>query len=111
MCEATVSAFAAGISAICALITLVVYLFSRQLSRREMLDLVKVDILEVVSNAQAYELWKQTMALSAMLHGLPKVKELADFLAAKESKYKKDKWKRLILPALEELKREGHSRV
>ena len=48
-----VSAGAATISATCALLT---FLFSRKLSRRDMVDILKIEILRVVSSVQANSL-------------------------------------------------------
>ena len=64
-----VSASAAAISAICALLTFLIYLFSRQPSRREMVDILKIEILKIVSSVERREIWVQVEALSRVYEG------------------------------------------
>lgn len=49
-----VSTLAAAVSAVCALLT---FLFSRKRSRRDMVDILKIEILRVVSSVQGREVW------------------------------------------------------
>ena len=98
-----ISAGAAAVSAICALLA---FLFSRRMSRREMVDLLKIEILQVVSSAQGRDIWIKMIAISGAneneVRGI-KVDGIAGLLG---SKYKKKRWLWLIPVALEELKRE-----
>ena len=109
--SALLSAWAAVISAICALFTFMVYLFSRKLSRRDMVDLLKIEILQVVSSVQGRDAWIKTAALSKMYDGGgvgPRTDRLAGLLG---SKYQKKKWLWLIPVALEELKKAGYGNL
>ena len=104
-----VSAMAAAISAFCALLS---FLFSRKLSRREMVDIIKVEILRVVSSVQGRDAWVKIATISKTYEGGgvgPRVDSLAKLLDGK--KYKKDKWLWLIPVALEELKKDGYSNL
>lgn len=117
-----VSAGAAGISAVCALLTFVFYLFSRKKSRREMVDILKLEILQVVSNVQGREAWITAAAISRQYEGGgvgPRIDRLASLLGIiyqsklksksnRKSKYQKDKWMAMLPIALEELKKEGY---
>ena len=101
-----VSAIAAAVSAMSALLT---FLFSRKRSRRDRVDILKIEILEKVSHVEGRDLWIKTMSLSAMrVGGGPRFDDIAKFLGAK---YARKKWVRLIPVALEELKRDGYSRL
>ena len=61
-----ISAGAAAISAISALLT---FLFSRKLSRRDMVDILKVEILEMVSSVQGRSAWTTAAKASQILEG------------------------------------------
>jgi len=81
-----VSAGAAAVSAICALLA---FLFSRKLSRRDMVDLLKIEILQVVSSVQGRDAWIKTAALSKMYDGGgvgPRTDRLAGLLGSKYQK-------------------------
>ena len=99
----------AGAAAISALMALLSFLFSRRMSRRDMLDLMEIEMLQVVSSVQGREAWiKIAMGSSMLRGGLPQVKDLAQLLG---KKYQKDKWFKLFLPAMEELKNEGYHKL
>ena len=95
---AVVSAFFAGLA----------FLSSRRLSRRDMVNILKVEILRVVSSVQGRDAWTETVNLSIQVDGGPRVGRLAGLLG---SKYKKRKWLWLIPVDLEELKREGYQNL
>ena len=100
-----ISAVAAAISAVFAGL---VFLFSRRLSRREMVDALKLEILRVVSSVQGRHDW-QLMVMNSTIHEGGGVGPIAETLAVLlPRKYRKKKWVNLIPPALEELKQEGH---
>ncbi|MCY4554120.1 MAG: hypothetical protein OXC79_10645 [Candidatus Poribacteria bacterium] len=87
--SALLSAWASVISAICALLTFMLYLFSRKLSRRDMVDLLKIEILQVVSSVQGRDAWIKTAALSKMYDGGgvgPRTDRLAGLLGSKYQK-------------------------
>ena len=100
-----VSSIAAAVSAISALLS---FIFSRKMSRREMLDIMKIQILQLVSSKQGRDEWVQIAAASIKRHGLPMPREFIDLLG---TRYNKKKWHRLFLPAVEELKREGYGHL
>lgn len=122
-----VSASAAAISAICALLTFLIYLLSRRPSRREMVDILKIEILKIVSSVERREIWIKMVTLSQTYEGEgigPKVDRIAEFIEANteaklmsklqsvfKSKYKKTKWLMLIPVAVEELKKEGYDQL
>ena len=96
---------AATVSAICALLT---FLFSRKLSRRDMVDTLKIEILRVVSSVQGKEVWITTHRKHLMDTGGrsgPTANTLVGLLGRK---YKKKQWIILVFVAVEELKREGY---
>ena len=100
-----ISAGAAAISAISALLA---FLFSRRLSRRDMVDILKIEILRVVSSVQGREVWikyhRYYLTHTGGRSG-PTARTLAGLLGRK---YKKEKWMILVLVAIEELKKEGY---
>ena len=103
-----ISTGAAAVSAICAFLS---FWFSRKMSERDMLNLVKVEILKVVSSARGQADWIQEMEFSKTFEGGGvgvRVNSLASLLGRK---YKRKKWVSLIPPALEELKKEGHQKL
>ena len=76
-----------------------------------MVDILKIEILRVVSSVQGRDLWLKMVALSKEFEGGgigPRADSLADLLG---SKYKRKKWLWLIPVALEELKREGYGNL
>ena len=98
---AAVSAFFAGLA----------FLFSRRLSTREKIDILKAEILRFVSIVENRQAWVTMGILSRQIEGWgigPDVRSLADFLGAK---YKKEKWVVLIPAAIEELRHEGYSQL
>ena len=105
---AAISAFFAGLA----------FLFSRRVSRREMVDILKLEILQVVSTVQGREAWIKMATISRMYEGGgvgPRMDRLAGLLGImyqskrkRKSKYQKDKWMALLPIALEELKQEGY---
>ena len=110
-----ISAVAAAISAFLAGLA---FLFSRRVSRREMVDILKLEILKVVSTVQGREAWLTMVAVSQRYDGAgvgPRMDRLAGLLGVmyqskrkRKSKYQKDKWMALLPIALEELKQEGY---
>ena len=111
------SAVAACISASFAGLTL--YLTTKK-STREMIDIVKADILVFTSEMHCREIWQKTSDLSQTLEGGgigPRTQRLADLLAAKRKKkkrdrrYKRSKWLYIIPAAIEELRKEGYKWV
>ena len=100
-----ISAGAAAVSAICALLA---FLFSRKLSRREMVDILKFEILRVVSTLKGRNKWRDTVEESYYKenkHIGVSVKPLSGLL---EPEYQKDKWVRLFPVAIQELNNEGN---
>ena len=105
---AAISAFFAGLA----------FLFSKRVSRREMVDTLKLEILQVVSTVQGREAWIKMATISRMYEGGgvgPRMDRLAGLLGVmyqskrkRKSKYQKDKWMALLPIALEELKQEGY---
>ena len=100
-----VSAGAAAISAISALLA---FLFSKKLSRRDMVDTLKIEILRLVSSVQGREVWikyhRYYLTHTGGRSG-PTARTLAGLLGRK---YKKEKWMILVLVAIEELRKEGY---
>ena len=129
-----VSAAAAALSALCALLTFLFALLSRRVSRREMVDTLKLEILLLVSVVEGKEAWIKMVNISKRYEGGgvgPRIDRLAGLLgvmyksnpnapfysrlkaklASKlklKNKYEKDKWMALLPIALEELKQEGY---
>ena len=80
-------------------------------TKREMIDIIKDDVLILISSVQGRTIWQKTVFISQKYQGNgkgPKVGTLAELLAVKDSKYKEDEWQWLIPVALEELKRDGY---
>ena len=116
----------AGAAAISAIFAGLAFLFSRKLSRRDMVDILKVEILQVVSSVQGRKAWIETVELSKIVdsQGIagPRADRLAGLLGVRtnntlkswlkiKSKYETKKWLWLIPVALEELKREGYENL
>ena len=100
-----ISAGAAAISAISALLA---FLFLRKLSRRDMVDILKIEILRVVSSVQGREIWikhHRRYLMHTGGHSGPTARTLVELLGRK---YKKEKWMILVLVAIEELRKEGY---
>ena len=97
----TISAIAAAISAATALISV---LYSLKKSRRQLLDELKVVVLEYVSSVQGQQKWRETMDL----HETEETKvSVIHLLTLLDKKYHKKKWYRILPAALTELKNEG----
>ena len=83
-----------------------------------MVDILKLEILQVVSTVQGRDAWIKMVAISQMYEGGgggPRMDRLAGLLGViyqskrkRKSKYQKDKWMALLPIALEELKQEGY---
>ena len=97
-----VSAGAALFSAICAFLS---YLYSKKLSRRDMINELKVEILEIISCKKQGDIWRKAVKTSYDQHKYIRPEDLVNIL---DSKYKKKQWFRLILVALEELVQENN---
>ena len=97
-----ISAIAAGISAATALISVI---FSLKKSRRQLLDELKVAVLEFVSNAQGRQTWKETMDLNETESSKIPVIHLFKLL---DRKYQRKKWYLLLPAAITELRNEGY---
>ena len=109
---AAISAFLAGLA----------FLFSKRVSRREMVDTLKLEILLLVSVVEGREAWITMVNISKRYEGGgvgPRIDRLAGLLGVMyqsklkskrkgKSEYEKDKWMILLPVALEELKREGY---
>ena len=81
-----VSAGTAALSALCALLT---FLLSRKLSRRDMVDTLKIEILQLVSSVERQRLWLEAVNISRELEsgGIgPKIGTLAKLLGSKYEK-------------------------
>ena len=104
---AFISACAAVVSAICALLT---YLFSRRPSRREMVDILKLEILRVIFDPESREGWLTNVHNSTVYDdGFgPRSETLASLLPRK---YRRKNWVYFMSPALEELKKEGYGEL
>ena len=114
---ACISAVAACISAFFAALT--VYL-RNQKSTREMIDIVKADILVFTSEADGRKAWKEISTLSQTLEGEgigPRIHRLAELLAIErigkksDKKYSRAEWLWIIPAAMEELRNEGYNWV
>ena len=102
------SAIAAFASAFFAGLT---FCFTRRLSTREKLEIVKVDILVFTAGAERRSVWVKTSQVSQEFEGGgigPKVERLADLLVLQHKRYKKEKWMYLIPAAIEELRKQGY---
>lgn len=104
---ACISAFFAGLTT---------YLTTKK-STREMIDIVKADILVLTAGVESRELWQEIFVTSQQLEGggiAAQTDRLAEFLAAKrknrkgEKKYLRAKWQWIIPAAIEELRNEGY---
>ena len=109
---AAISAFFAGLA----------FLFSKRVSRRDMVDTLKLEILLLVSVVEGREAWITMVNISKRYEGGgvgPRIDRLAGLLGVMyqsklkskrkgKSEYEKDKWMTLLPVALEELKREGY---
>ena len=102
------SAGTVTVGAICALLT---FLFSRQISRRDRVDFLKIEILRAASSVQGKELWITTLHKYLTYTGnrsAPTANTRAGLLGRN---HKKKEWVLLILVAIEELKREGYQNL
>ena len=117
---ALVAAWAAAVVAIIAVLKFVVpkkkterlkSVVPKKPTKREMIEIIKDDVLILISSVQGRAIWQKTVYISQMYQGDgkgPKVGTLAELLAVKDSKYKEDEWQWLIPVALEKLKNEGY---
>ena len=115
----------AGAAAISAFFAGLAFLFSKRVSRREMVDTLKLEILLLVSVVEGREAWIEMVNTSKIYEGGgvgPRVNRLAGLLGViyqsklkskrkGKSEYEKDKWMVLIPVALEELKKEGYKNL
>ena len=98
---AVVSAFFAGL----------VFLSSRRPSTREKIDILKAEILRVVSVVDDRQQWIAVATISRQVEGWgigPDIRRLAGLLGAM---YKRKKWVILIPAAIEELRHEGYGKL
>ena len=104
---AFVSAAAAVVSAIFAGLA---FMFSRKPSRRDVVDTLKIEILRLVYTTDGRNSWVDVVHNSEVYEDYfgPNPESLVVLLPRK---YRNKKWVYLILPALEELKREGYRDV
>ena len=107
---ACISAFFAGLT-IC---------LTNKKSTREMIDIVKADILVFTSEVHGREAWGKISTISQRLEGEgigPRTHRLAELLAIKQKqkkrnrKYLRGKWVWIIPAAVEELRKEGYKWV
>ena len=91
-----VSAGAAAVSAVSALLTL---LFSRKLSTREMIDILKAEILVIFTSQQRHLELVQEMAFLHQRDGGANAQDFAKFL--RNSKHRRGQWLSLIPAAME----------
>ena len=103
-----VSAVAAAISAVFAGLA---FLFSRRPSRRDMIDILKIEILQIVSSVKSRKRWIETIGRSMYLEGAGLGPRAGSLAACLGPKYQKRKWVVLIPVALEELKREEYGEL
>lgn len=103
-----ISAGAAAISALCAFLT---FLFSRRMSRRDMVDILKIEILEMVSSVQGRSAWAKAAKTSQVLEGGGIGPRVDSLMRLFKPKYQKDKWYALFPVALEELRKEGYGKL
>ena len=102
-----ISTGAAAVSAICALLA---FLFSRKLSRREMVDTLKLEILRVVSTLEGRKKWADTVKESYRENSQigASIRVLVGLLGPD---YQEQKWILLLSVAIQELKNEGNDRL
>ena len=102
-----ISAGDAAVSAICALLA---FLFSRKLSRREMVDTLKLEILRVVSTLEGRNKWRDTVDKSYHENNQigASIRVLVGLLGPD---YQEQKWILLLSVAIQELKNEGNDRL
>ena len=101
---AFVSAAAAVVSAIFAGLA---FMFSRKPSRRDVVDTLKIEILRLVYTTDGRNSWVDVVHNSEVYEDYfgPNPESLVVLLP---HEYRGEEWISLILPALEELKREGY---
>ena len=102
--------WAAAISASCAFLTLLIYMFSKRPSRREMVDILKFEILRVVSTLEGQKIWNSTVEESYRNNRSIGV-SIVDLAGLLGKDYQKNKWRRLLAVAIQELKTEGNDRL
>ena len=102
--------WAAAISASCAFLTLFIYMFSKRPSRREMVDILKFEILRLVSTLEGRKIWNDTVEKSYRKNGSIGV-SLEDLAGLLGTDYQENKWRRLFSVAIQELKNEGNDRL
>ena len=98
---------AAITSAVCAWFA---YRHSLKLSTRDKIDLLKADILQVVSPIEGKRLWADAIMKSYRENGniAAKVECVAPFL---ESDHTDEEWLILLPAAIEELRKEGYAHL
>lgn len=104
-----INAFAPIINAITVLLSFgfVIWTTCFRKTRRNRIDELKVEVLEVVSTVKGHEDWIAAMGLSEIQGdaGIVNVKDLSNLL---RSKYQKKKWYELLPVVLTELRNEGY---
>ena len=106
---ATLSAVSAVVNTFAVLVSLglVIWTSFFRKTRRDRIDELKVEVLEVVSTVKGHEDWVAAMNLSEIQGeaGIVKVKDLSNLL---RRKYQKKKWYELLPVVLTELRNEGY---
>lgn len=104
-----INAFAPIINAITVLLSFgfVIWTTCFRKTRRNRIDELKVEVLEVVSTVKGHEDWIAAMDLSEIQGdvGIVNVKDLSNLL---RRKYQKKKWYELLPVVLTELRNEGY---
>ena len=96
-------AFWASMAAIAAIVSAFFAGLTTKKTVREILDIVKADILIFVSESSDPKLWQPSPENINHLD----VGELINLMSKRDKKYQKDKWAKVIRAAVEELKSEG----
>ena len=98
---------AAIVSAACAFLA---YRQSKVLSTREKIDILKAEILQVISTIEGRKQWEASLMASYRENGNIAA-NIEVVVPLFESKYDDDNWIMLLPAALEELKNEGYDKL